>query len=64
MNLTWKDVLNSHVPYARWGHIEEFLPIVDITGYRFFSWNGRIYEIQKGRELTYRNTGLTEEDLE
>lgn len=66
MNITWKDVLNSQAPYARnWKHIDNFLPIVDMVGYRYFVWNGKVLElVTTGRDLSFRDTGLTEEDLE
>ena len=67
MNLTWKDVLNSDAPFSpvrHGGHIDAYLVLVDMVGYRYFSWNGKIYELMTGkRELGYRDTGLTEEDL-
>lgn len=65
MNLTWKDVFNSEAdPTKRWGHIESLLLVANMAGYRYFTWNGRVYELLIGRtELDYRDTGLTEEDL-
>lgn len=37
-----EDVLQSK--FKQHGNIYRFLEIVKITGYKYFEWNGRIYE--------------------
>lgn len=65
MNITWRQVLDSEAEFARhWGSIDKFLPVVEITGYKYFCWNGLIYELTSTRPLDYKETGLTVEDLE
>jgi len=58
--LTWKDVLASRPARAPWyGHIDKFLTqAVAPSGYAWFEWNGRVYEVQGFKDLSYRDTGL------
>jgi len=64
--LTWKDVLSSRPSRAPWyGHIDKFLTqAVAPSGYAWFEWNGRVYEVQGFKELSYRDTGLLAAQLD
>lgn len=58
--MTWKDVMNTSrmKPGTR---REEAVDLAMKIGYKFFSWNGRIYFIDSGG--TIHNTDLRISDL-
>lgn len=67
LGLTWQNVLDSRAPNRTWaGHIDNYLPTVDKAGYDYFSWNNRIYHLERHNngELNYSDTKLTVKDLE
>lgn len=43
MKLSWKDVFNAH--HGQWGHITVGAQAAHRAGYRYMSWNGRLYEV-------------------
>lgn len=59
--MTWRDVLDCK--NGVWA-LEDFLKIVDVSGYKFFAWNGDVYFFKKidGR-LDYLETGIRVESL-
>lgn len=60
--ITWQDVLDYNAPDAEfYGHVYEFLPVVKKAGYRYYSWNGRVYEVLKDNNFT--DTGITVDEL-
>ena len=60
--ITWKDVLDYNAPDAEhYGHIDEFLPVVKKAGYRYYSWNERVYEMHEGNNFT--DTGIMAHEL-
>jgi len=65
LNLTWQDVIYSYAPnVTRWGDAKEFLPLVKMIGYRYFEWNGRIYELISIRNvLDAKDTGIKASEL-
>lgn len=65
--LTWMDVFDSDK--KRWGLLYDCAAFVAYhTGYRYFSWNGYVYECYYSDEwpghLICENTGLYTIDLE
>ena len=48
------DVNVIHSMYVLWGWIENFLKTVRKSGYPFFCWNGKIYQILPLAEGNYR----------
>ncbi len=63
LKLTWKDVLISDKFDAKWWwHVDNFLPKVFELGYKYFTWNGTIYETLR-HENSYKDTGLTIDDI-
>lgn len=60
-DLTWHDVVDSSGDYQPfWGSIDNFFPLVVKLGYKYFNWNGFIYE-RIGD--TYVTTKIRVEDL-
>jgi hypothetical protein len=59
---TWREVLDCYQNVGRWGHISAFMEVVLKTGYKYFNWNGIIYEITNNG-MNYVNTGLKAEDI-
>ena len=61
--MSWRDVLDcKFFPM----HISNFVKIVEMSGYKYFAWNGRIYKIHKvgeGHPVAYSETDLTVDDL-
>ena len=49
---TWKDIL---YPHARIGSIDRMQHKAEDLDYPFFSWNGRIYSTDTGRDAGYLN---------
>ena len=66
LNITWRNVIDSYSPNRAWfGHIEDYLKIVENSGYIYFHWNGRIYKLITIKEnLSYEDTGLKVDDLD
>lgn len=57
--LTWETVFNSEVaPDKRWGHIDNANAIAKQAGYKYFSWNGWVYEVDGNK------TDVLVEDLQ
>ncbi len=45
-NLTWKEVFNTEVSDdKRWGYIDNANKAAKTAGYKFFAWNGWVYEV-------------------
>ena len=59
--ITWREVLDSNVGCRAGANIVDFLPTVAVTGYKYFCWNGRIYQYIS--PSGYDNTGITVDDL-
>ena len=57
--MTWKHVLYSE--HKRWGKIGTFFDFVLQSGYKFFTWGGRVYMVRDAQH--YTDTGLTVKDL-
>ena len=58
---TWRNTLNYNYKY--WGHISKFWETLVVpSGYPFFLWNDRIYEVNSDR-TNYNDTNLTIHDL-
>jgi|WetSurMetagenome_2_1015567.scaffolds.fasta_scaffold224629_3 hypothetical protein len=64
-NLTWRQVLDSYAPNALLWNLDDFLKMVRDTGYEYFNWNGRVYELVRLNNgmLGYTGTGITIEEL-
>ena len=59
--MKWKDVLYSgHTAPGHWKDIDEFFEFAKQSGYKFFTWNSRIYFITAG---AYMDTGLKVDSL-
>lgn len=55
--LTWKEVLyTQHTWWASMRH--ECVPMAQKLGFKYFSWNGRIYDAETGED-----TGIFETDI-
>lgn len=39
---TWRDVFDPKLPYNK---IEQVMKLVQLTGYRFFAWQGSVWKI-------------------
>ena len=65
LNLTWRDVLDSYGEFQpMWGSIQNFLLVVANTKYKYFNWNGNVYELViDGRYLDWKDTGIDVEEL-
>lgn len=57
--LSWRNVLDCKVLY---GDVLKFRSVAALTGYEYFCWNDRIYEIDNTVEL-FHDTGLTVNDI-
>lgn len=56
---TWREVLFCH---GRPGHIQVMCVLANATDYRYFSWNGRIYEAVPGTNA-FKETNLLDIDI-
>ena len=56
--LTWKDVFDCKVSY---GHIDNIISKMYGTGYKYFVWNDRIYQLVSNND--YKATDYLVEDL-
>lgn len=51
-------------PNFKWhGEINKFFEIVKLTGYPFFTWNGRVYKVLDG-QIDYEVTGFIIDEIE
>lgn len=55
--MSWKFVFNSTVGDKRWGHIDHAQEAAKSAGYKFFTWNGLVFGLDK------KETGLEIKDL-
>ncbi len=55
--MNWKFVFNSNHNSQKWGDIDRCLAFVKTTGYKFFIWNGSVYDLRG------EDTGITVDDL-
>lgn len=55
--MSWKFVFNSTVSNKWWGHIDQVNKAAKNSGYKFFTWNGWVYNVDGDR------TDITVEDL-
>ncbi len=55
--MKWKFVFNSNINSKYWGTSDKCLEFVKKTGYKFWTWNGQVFD------LNDKNIGLTTEDL-
>lgn len=42
--IDWKNTLNTDLKQTLWNGIEEVIATVVLTGHRYFTWNGWVYE--------------------
>lgn len=50
--LSWRIVFNSEVSDdKRWGHIDNANKAAKGAGYKYFSWNGWVYEVDGSKTL-------------
>lgn len=58
--MSWKFVFNTNLaPDKFWGNsLDTAITFIEPTGYRFFVWNGMVYDI------TGKDTGIKVEDLQ
>jgi hypothetical protein len=56
--ISWRDVLASH---AQYGNVKYIAHMASVTGYRYFEWNDRIYEIDTIDGIV--DTGILSADL-
>lgn len=56
--LTWRDVFDCKAIY---GHIDNIVSKMSGTGYKYFVWNGRVYQLIANND--YKATGYLVEDL-
>ena len=47
---TWKNTLNSQ--HKHHGHIDNFLPLVDLLRYPFYEWNGVVFTSEGHQKIT------------
>jgi len=59
--MSWKFVFNSSVGDRYWGHIDKIIPVVIVSGYKFFTWNGLVMTITDNGSV--ERTKFTVEDL-
>ena len=57
---TWREILDCRVTY---GHISNMAFAAAQVGYRYFSWNGRIYEVKDRSGEDVSDTGLLDTDV-
>lgn len=43
--INWKNVFNAHLIF--WGHISKAGKAAKDAGYKYMSWNGYIYDLEK-----------------
>lgn len=46
--MSWRYVFDGNKKH--WGHIDNLLKVVKITGYKFFTWNDCVYEALDGKD--------------
>lgn len=62
LNITWKDILDNKTVFIDYQTINKFMKLVVQTGYKYFSWNGRVYEVSPDHNF-YKDTGLMTKDI-
>lgn len=55
--MSWKYVFNSTVGNVIWGHIDNCNKAAKVAGYKFFTWNGWVYNVDGN------STQITVDDL-
>lgn len=58
VDLTWKEVF--YAGNRHYGHMSDAEKVIRQTGYRYVSWNDRIYHVSNGY---WTDTGLTSKDV-
>ena len=57
--MNWKFIFNTNHKYMVGDMIEDAIPFLVTTGYKFFNWNGDIYFLDGKKAI---KTGITTKD--
>ena len=63
IKLTWREIFDAYKAYGKSSTIDRFVrDVLSGTEYRYFNWNGRIYEVDDDYK-GWQDTGIKAEDV-